>query len=90
MKEANRQLSDRNFYIPQITDLTNKHATDVSHLLQQLFDAEQITHKVFRGQTSSKNTTARLIFSLKYTKHARGATSLVALSSAKMEALPRK
>jgi len=64
IKEAERQLSDTDFYIPTDSDLSEKHIKEIEEILKTMVEKDEIDWETFASlcPSSSKNRTANFYF----------------------------
>ena len=62
IKEAERQLSDTNFYKKIDTDLTNKHKTQIKNLVENLIEKNEISKNVGDILIGKKTRTPQIYF----------------------------
>ena len=60
ISEAERQLSDTNFYQPQENDLTSEHQGDVGNLVERLFRQNKISEPIYNCLHNRKPKTSSL------------------------------
>ena len=60
ISEAERQLSDTNFYQVQTKDLTQEHQDHVNNLVERLFRSEYITEPIYHCLINTKPKTSSL------------------------------
>ena len=62
INEANRQLSDTNFYLKQSHDLTETHSAKITEFLESMLESGEIDQKIFDAIKPNKARTARFYF----------------------------
>ena len=62
IKEAERQLSDTDFYIRQNSDLTKTHSVRICEFLTEMLENEEIDQKIFDSLNPTEPKTSRFYF----------------------------